>query len=253
MKPKFFLTLLISLSLYSICGAWGAAGHKIVAKIAYNRVTQSVKDSINKYLGFTTVEEAAVWMDEIKSNHSYDSLTPWHYLDIDKGGTFDTLRPPNILWGLKRVIGELKERQKFPKDHVEMDLKILFHLMGDLHQPLHTGFPGDRGGNSIQVYYAGNATNLHRVWDTEILESEILGHSLDWANTSKLSKEELKKIQHIDLVEWMNDSRSNLDSVYAFKNGTLNRKYVKRSVPIIQKQLLKGGLRLATLLQVIFG
>ncbi len=253
MKSKIFLTVIICFCLHSICNAWGAAGHKIVAKIAFNRVSPAVKDSISKYLGYTTVEQAAVWMDEIKGDHTYDSLSVWHYLDIPKGGLVDTLSPPNIVWALKKVIGELKNRQNYPKDHVVMDIKILFHLMGDLHQPLHTGFPGDRGGNDVKVYYGANLTNLHKVWDTEILENEILGAPLDWANTKHLSKEELSKIQHIDLIEWANDSRSNLDSVYAFKNGTLNHKYVKRSVPIIQKQLLKGGLRLATLLQVIFG
>ncbi len=253
MKSRIYLTLFICLTMYSICSAWGAGGHKIVARIAYNRLNSATRDSINKYLGFTTIEQAAVWMDEIKSNSNYDSLSPWHYLDITKGGSFDTLRPPNIIWGLKKVVGELKERQKYSTEHIAMDLKILFHLMGDLHQPLHTGYPGDRGGNDIKVSYEGNLTNLHRVWDTEILEANVLSAPVEeWTNASQFSKEELKKILRIDFEEWMNDSRSNLDIVYDFQNNKIDKKYEKRAVPIIERQLLKGGLRLGHLLNVIF-
>src|SRR5262245_51529944 len=58
----------------------------------------------------------------------------------------------------------------------------LFHLAGDIQQPLHavqlfTGeYPtGDRGGNQIcvRVTQAGQLLNLHRFWDGVITSARI--------------------------------------------------------------------------------
>ena len=52
------------------------------------------------------------------------------------------------------------------------NLKVIFHLIGDLHQPLHTGYASDRGGNTKSVRYFNKSTNLHYVWDELIIKSE---------------------------------------------------------------------------------
>jgi hypothetical protein len=232
--------------------AWGAAGHKIVAKIAFSQLNAAEKDSLTKYLRGASIEEASVWMDEIKSDKSYDYQKPYHYINLDKDSAFHASDTANIVWELKRVVAELKDRQKYSKEKIEIDFKILMHLMGDLHQPLHVGYAKDIGGNSVQVFYNQSPTNLHRVWDTEIIQDAVLGQPLDWSKLSQFSKEDLTRIRHIDFEAWMNESRSLLDTVYNYKGNDLKHKYMEQNAPIVERQLLLGGIRLAAVLKYIF-
>ena len=56
-------------------------------------------------------------------------------------------------------------------------LRFTIHIIGDLHQPLHAGRPGDRGGNNVKVTWFGEQTNLHSVWDSGMIDSRQLSHS----------------------------------------------------------------------------
>jgi len=250
---KYLSLLIVSLGVHASSFAWGPDGHRIVAKIAYTQVNQAVKDSIAKYLNGASMEEAANWMDEVRSDKAYDFQTPWHYINIDKGVPYNPNDSNNIVWALNKVIRELKDRSHYSKAQIEVDLKILIHLMGDLHQPLHVGYASDRGGNDVKVYFDATSFALHRVWDSEIIKDEVLNHPADWAKLSQFTPEELKQIKKIDVVEWMTESRSFLDTVYNFKGDNLTHKYAKQNTPIIEHQLLLAGLRLAAVLKDVFG
>ena len=250
---KAFVLCFIMVAAYTQSMAWGPDGHRIVAKIAYSQINQSIKDSLAKYLNGTTIEEAANWMDEVRSDKSYDFQSPWHYLDIDKGGKFNPDDSANIVWALHKAMGELKERNKYSKEQIAIDIKILIHLVGDIHQPLHVGYAADKGGNTVKVYYDATSFALHRVWDSEIIKDEVVGQSVDWAKLSHFTPEEWAKIRKIDVVQWMNESRALLDTVYEFKGDNITRKYAKQNAPIIEHQLLIAGLRLAAVLKDVFG
>jgi hypothetical protein len=252
MRLKRISAFLIVIILSYNCMAWGPEGHKLVAKIAYSQLTAAVKDSLALYLRGASIAEAANWMDEIRSDKSYDFQKPWHYVNIDKGVTYNPDDTGNIVWELKRIIPELKERQKYSKERIEIDIKILIHLVGDLHQPLHVGYAYDQGGNMVQVFCAASPSNLHRVWDTEIIRDGVMGHSVEWTKLSQFSKEELAQIKHVDIIEWMNESRSKLDIVYDFKGNDITQKYIEKNTPVVERQLLIGGLRLGILLNDIF-
>src|SRR5580698_3835498 len=123
----------------STCFAWGSYGHRIVGTVALHYLTPNIKDSIQVYLGKSPLEDATTWMDEVVSDPAYADLKTLHYINIERGQKYDSLSQGNIISELNKVIGELKERNKYSKEHIAMDLKILCHLMGDLHQPLHVG------------------------------------------------------------------------------------------------------------------
>ena len=252
MRIKHTIQVLVLSCISTVCFAWGSDGHKMVAKIAYTQLSPAVKDSLAKYLRGGTIEEASVWMDEIKADKAYDYQKPWHYINIDKGGTYNPADSNNIVWELNRIIPELKHRQKYSKDKIETDLKILIHLIGDLHQPLHDGYASDIGGNSVQVFYLANADNLHRVWDTDIIRDEVLNQGVDWSKLAHFSKEELAQIRRVDIAAWMNESRSLLDTVYQFKGDNINHKYAAKNAPIIERQLLIAGIRLSEILNEVF-
>ena len=249
-RQFLFFVLALGISLNSF--GWGSVGHKLVAKIAYSQLRPSVKDSLALYLRGATIEEASVWMDEIKADKSYDFQKPWHYINIDKGTEYHDGDTGNIVWEINRIIPELQNRQNYSREKIEIDLKILIHLLGDLHQPLHVGYAVDQGGNTIKIFYAATPSNLHRVWDTDIIHDGVLGKPLDWSKLDQFTPQELADIKRYDVVAWLNESRAKLDTVYNFKGDNLTQKYVDKNASIVEHQLLVGGLRLGAILNSIF-
>ena len=232
--------------------AWGSDGHKITDDIAYHYLNQAVKDSVATYLGATTFEEAGCWMDEIRSDHTYDYLKPCHYINIEKGESYKPTSEANIINELNKVIDRLKERSKHSKEENAIDLKILMHLVGDLHQPLHVGYGIDKGGNKIEVSLLGHTSNLHKVWDSEIIRHSRVTADGCLRLALSYSSGEKQAIEKIDIIGWMNDSRSQLDQVYDFTDGIISEGYITKNTVLIEKQLIAGGLRLSALLNEIF-
>lgn len=243
-----FIGLIIKSTL---CFSWGAKGHKIVAEIAKSYLDKGIQDSVQKYLGDMSFEDAAVWMDIIKSDKTYDYLKPLHYINIEKDKTY-VKYDNNIVSELELVMAQLKNKNKRTKEEINLDIKVLFHLVGDLHQPLHVGYREDKGGNTVQVQFNGKGTNIHHVWDSDIIENKNIT-SADCVKIIKTySGKEIREIQNIDIVAWMNNSRVLLADVYSFKSNIISQEYINRSALIIEKQLADAGLRLASVLNMTF-
>ncbi len=233
--------------------AWGKTGHELVAKIALQFLDDSTKKLVKDYLGNLSFEEAANWMDDSRSNTYYNYMRTWHYLDIDKGEKYDTKSTErNIITVLHSAIVELRDYKKMKKKDIRYRLLLIFHLVGDLHQPLHTGYAVDKGGNTIEITSPVVSGNLHSVWDTQILEYK--GINLDSCMTlySTFDSTWLANTKKINELNWMYQSRSYLDKVYSFKDNFLTKEYVENNAQVIKKQLLVAGIRLASILQDLF-
>jgi hypothetical protein len=134
-----------------------------------------------------------------------------------------------------------------------MDLKMLFHLIGDLHQPLHCGYASDKGGNDIKMGFNGKSANLHSIWDSRIIELKLAEVQKGVSDLCKqLTPEDIKKYEKIDVLQWYNESRGNLFIVYDYPEAGINDAYIEKSLPIIEKQLMVAGLRLASVLNETF-
>ncbi len=252
---KRIITLVLAISLVSISGrsfAWGKRGHEIVAQIAFHFLDDSTKQIVLKYLGNLSIEEAANWMDDERSNSYYNYMRTWHYLDIDKGTVYTPSLERNILTVLHSAIVELRQYKTIRKKDVKRDLLLIFHLIGDLHQPLHTGYAIDKGGNTINVSSPVVSGNLHSIWDTQILEYKNITMDSCLQLYATLDPADVIDIKKINELKWMYQSRSLLDTVYNFSNNFLDKKYVDDHAGIIKKQLLIGGLRLASVLKECF-
>lgn len=251
MKKTIFI--LAILTLFTKSGlAWGKRGHEIVAQIVKHYLDKSVIKKVQSYLGKMSFEEAAHWMDQIKSNHSYDYMKPWHYINIDRDATYVKTREPNIINALEDAIANLDINSYRSKEAISFNLKLIFHLIGDLHQPLHVGYSDDRGGNYVQVKFLKKKTNLHFVWDESIIQYSKITAADCIKLGNIISPKEIKNVQQINPVAWLTDSRSCLPQVYAFKNGNITESYIKTNALLIKKQLLKAGLRLAAVLNKAF-
>jgi hypothetical protein len=179
-------------------------------------------------------------------------MKTWHYLDMDKGETYRPSADKNILTILHSAIVELRQYKTMKRKDVKRDLLLIFHLVGDLHQPLHTGYASDKGGNTVEVSSQNFSSNLHSAWDTQIIETEGINLQKCLALFDTMNSSTIDSIKSINELKWMYQSRSLLDTVYHFNKGVLDSTYISNSTFIIKKQLLMAGLRLASILSSIF-
>jgi hypothetical protein len=246
------LSLLLMFAMPTYSYAWGKSGHEIVAQIAFNYLDEATKKEVMRYLKRMSIEQASTWMDENRSEPFYNYMRPWHYIDITKGEEYVPTAEKNMITVLKSAIYGLQHKETLSNKQISEYIKIIFHLVGDLHQPLHTGYPEDKGGNTIEIKSPIYNGNLHSFWDTQIIEAEgiKLKDCLDMY--SLFSEAELKSINKINVLQWMKQSRSLLDQVYDFKDGKIERPYIDSNKIVIKRQLLIGGLRLASVLRDAF-
>jgi hypothetical protein len=250
---KYILSFIITFCLFTTnnCFAWSEKGHAFVAKVALNYLDANTKKMVDQYLDGMTFEDAANWMDAIKSDKKYDYLRKLHYINADRGQAIVANNEENIVGALTKTIEELKNYKSLSKEDVKVKICIIFHLIGDLHQPLHVGYGEDRGGNDFQINFYGKATNLHSFYDSGIIDYKGLTLP-DCLKAKKFTKEERSEIEKIDVVSWANESRSYLKSIYNTGNRKIDDTYIDNNYPIIQEQILKAGIRLSSVLKDIF-
>ena len=131
--------------------AWGQKGHDVVAYIAECNLTPEAAEKIDKILGGASMVYWANWLDSASHTPEYAYTATWHYANVDEGFTYETMtKNPDgdIVEAIDRIVAELKNGQLDPAQE-QLYLKMLIHLVGDLHQPMHTGHLSDRGGNSV--------------------------------------------------------------------------------------------------------
>jgi hypothetical protein len=128
----------------------------------------------------------------------------------------------------------------------------LLHLVGDIHQPLHCGYGSDKGGNTVQVSFFGKGSNIHKVWDSEIIDYKKLSLQ-DVLQSNNFTPEELSSIKNSNVESWINESRGYLDNCYSFKDNKIDDIYVNANIGIVESQIYKAGIRLAYLLEIYFG
>jgi len=231
--------------------AWGSKGHQLVAQIAFKYLDDSTQQKLKHYLRRTTVADAGTWMDDMRSNSYYDYMKTWHYINIPKDSIYRPISEGNIITVLNSIITEMKHKEKLKDSKIKEYILMAFHLLGDLHQPLHVGYPDDRGGNLVEIKGQGYAGDLHSFWDTGIIEMKKINMDSCTQFYATYSPEEIADIQHIDLLKWMYESRSYLGDVYNFKNSRVNQDYIDRNTLLVEKQILIAGLRLASVLKEI--
>ncbi|WP_428742141.1 S1/P1 nuclease [Tenacibaculum sp.] len=262
MKTK--LLLLVTILFVNVSFAannediWGPTGHRATGKIAEKHLTKRAKKEIEKLLQGESLAFVSTYADEIKSDRKkYGKFYTWHYVNMPLDVRYeDVEKNPegDLVTGIAECVKVLKNANSSVEDK-RFYLKMLVHLIGDLHQPLHIGQKEDKGGNTIQVQWHGEGSNLHRVWDENLIDKYDMSY-IELANNAKhLSKEQIKAIQKGSVIDWLQDTHQLTKEVYksAEVGENLRYRYSYVYFPVVREQLQKGGLRLAKLLNEIFG
>ena len=180
-KKTTLLILFFYLPFSSI--AWGTLGHRIVGQIADTYLTKQTKKEIYKILGNESIAITSNWPDFIKSDPAYDYLGPWHYINL-KAGLSETevknyLATDTVTDAYTKINWLTVQLKNKALEQVKkvLYLRLLVHIVGDIHQPLHVGRPDDRGGNGIKVNWFKDPTNLHSVWDSKLVDFQQLSYT----------------------------------------------------------------------------
>jgi hypothetical protein len=131
---------------------------------------------------------------------------------------------------------------------------MLIHLIGDLHQPLHLGLQEDRGGNDIEADWFGEESNLHKIWDSEMIDSYGMSYTEMASNRYVLTPAEIKYYAEGHLLDWVRDIRKLTKKVYgsAEQRERLGYKYMYEWYDTLNLQLHIAGIRLAKVLNEIY-
>lgn len=236
---------------------WGRTGHRTTGEIAQKHLTRKAKRAIKKILNGESLALVSTYGDEIKSDERFRSYGPWHYVNFPFDATYEDHPKSDrgdLIVGIQTCISVLKD-DNASKDDKAFHLKMLVHFIGDLHQPLHVGKADDRGGNRFQVLWFDEGTNLHTVWDTKMIESYNMSYSDLARNASQLSKGQVKQLKSGTVLDWMKESRVLCEKIYADTEvgENLGYEYMYKYVNTARLQMQKGGIRLAVVLNELFG
>ena len=253
-----FVTITLLFSQYAFC--WGTLGHRVIGEIAQQHLSKKAKKELRALIGKETLAWWANWPDFIRSDTSWNFATHWHYVDLPAHQSKD-----NFITALKQLPGknlytQIQEMQAQLKDKSlslekrRTALFFLVHFLGDLHQPLHVGRDEDQGGNKIVVYWFGEKTNLHTLWDSKFVDFQQYSYSeyarlLDIADDSQVNSWVSSPLE-----DWFYESHVLSDSIYdnTPAESKLNYRYNYDFQNLLNQQLLKGGVRLASILNEAF-
>ena len=253
--------------------AYGRDGHRIVCDLAYRYLSQEARGEIDRLIGldpeFQAFRDTCSWADEVRGT-THRHTAPWHYINQTREDPHidpeDCAEEGCIVSAIELHAGVFADRSRSDADRLEA-LKFLAHWMGDIHQPLHVSIEGDRGGNDIDVLWRGERfTNLHRVWDSEIM-LDHMSEAWPWAPEAErwgYFAEELAAdiplggvdiYTPLDPIAWAQEShdivRSRDFAYYWARAGQTiepGEAYYQRALRISEARLRLAGVRLAGLL-----
>lgn len=259
MKTKiiYVLVALIAFSFNANASKrWGQTGHRVVGEIATTHLTKKTKREIKKLLGGKSLAFVSTFGDEIKSDKRYNEFYTWHYVNMDLDQEYaDSDKNPkgDLVTGIEYCKKIIQDENASDDDRA-FYLKLLVHLIGDLHQPMHIGRKEDKGGNDIKLKWHYKDTNLHRVWDSDMIDGFDMSYIELAENADYLTKNQVKAIQEGTIVDWVNEVHVLSNEVYASAESgkNLRYQYSYKYLNIARKQMQIGGIRLAKVLNELF-
>ncbi|XP_031478110.1 endonuclease 1-like [Nymphaea colorata] len=266
---------------------WSKEGHIMTCRIAQELLSPEASDAVTSLLpDYVDGDLSALctWADQIRHWYKYRWTSPLHYIDTpDEACTYDYSRDCHDQYGNKDMcvagaiynftsqLSHYREGASERRYNLTEALLFLSHFMGDIHQPLHVGFTSDEGGNTISVHWFKRKSNLHHVWDRDIIltaAKEMYGKDMD-AFLEDIQLDIKNGTWSNDVQEWEDcqgplpcpneyaEESINLACKWAYKDVsegvTLADDYFTTRLPIVKKRIAQGGVRLAMTLNDVLG
>lgn len=261
--------LLACLSGAPAAWAWGSQGHRITALVADTLITARTRASVSELTGATSLVDLVNWADEYRPGLKLllDHSDRWHY---DDHPVCDTAALPSSYCADGQCASAALARLEFTlanraatADQRGIALRFIVHVLGDVHQPLHTTDNNDEGGSKRNVALPGAPPHhLHAIWDTDLLQPMLRGMN-DVAYADALREwydTDIDDWQQGTVSEWMTESYAigqavTYGALPGFQCGLtrrfvtpLTQDYVREAQAQIGRQLARAGARIAVTL-----
>ena len=246
--------------------AWGRLGHRVIARLAEQRLTPKAKAEIAAVLAEgESLADASTWADDYRRNHR--ETAPWHYIDIpldepryDARFSADDPKKGCVVDKINEFKLVIKDKNKTIEER-RFALRFLVHCLQDMHQPCHVGDNKDRGGNDTQVRFYDRGTNMHRLWDSDLLSRVSQQEEVWLKELAALDTQEAREAAAMGTPEdWATESLLAARTAYnvpetgqRLKSGQkLGDAYVNANMPVVRERLYRASVRLATVLNEAF-
>jgi len=240
--------------------AYGAEAHRVAGFIADQLLCTGARDAIAELAPEYSLAEAGNWADRIRSDPGWDHARPWHYINIPDGVNLaDAQRRSSgdVLVAIERFRAELAD-QSLSAQQRKLAYLFLVHFVADVHQPLHVGRRGDRGGNKVDVSVDGRGTSLHSYWDTRVLDGRLKSPAGMAGRLVAANEGAVTGWQQDEPAVWVVESQALRPEVYDFGSPdaggrvALDSAYRLRALEITEYRLAQAGIRLAGVLNAIW-
>ena len=254
---RSLLLLLICLAYGQQALAWGKTGHRVIGQIAEHYLSTEARLAMAELLVNEGLAEASTWADFMRADPDeflQQTANPWHYVTVPPGQQYADVGAPeqgDAYTALQRFSSTLRDADSGHEEK-QLALRFIVHIIADLHQPLHVGNGTDRGGNDFDVVYFGQESNLHRVWDSQIIDHQKLSFSemAAWLQ-QKITAEQFHAWNNADALVWIAESAELREQIYP-TDVRLSWDYDYRWLPLIHQRLAQAGVRTAAYLNALF-
>lgn len=258
MRLLAFLLLALPLAAF----AWGSEGHRIVGVNALLLLDDSARATVIEILGSDSdqaIGKACSWPDTVRETPQWEWSAPMHYVNIPRHARHYQ-RERDCAEGMCVTEAILKYANELSRPGLDAGQRWqafawLCHLTGDLHQPLHTGYRDDLGGNTVEIEYKGHTGNLHQFWDRVVIR-ERLGHGDDWARPYPGISGWTKTPEYWipgNVRLWTDESHMLVGSSAYPVGRVIDEPFADRSWLIIRQQWQKASNRLAQIINAAVG
>ena len=245
--------------------AWGAHGHRIATRIAEARLTPAARAGVRELLHEgDSLLTMCNWADH-EGHDVVPASAPWHYVNVplDAAHYSDRdCRGGNCVVAKVRQFRKVLADPRAPKADRARALLFFIHFVEDVHQPLHVGDNRDKGGNETQVQYFNEGVNLHRLWDSTMLD-EASRDEREWVRKIEplLTPENVAAWSKGAVESWADESLAEAKKAYrdpknparlVTSGDRLGREYAEAMLPVIRLRLAQAGVRLANELNAAF-
>jgi hypothetical protein len=260
-----FLCLLLAASLLPIslpAHAWGPKGHRLVADLAAADLGPQARAEVARLLrgeADPTLAGVANWADDLRDNPVAGDpdlgkrTSRWHYVNLaeDDCGYRAVAHCPDgdcVIEAIRRQRDILADKGR-PDAIRAQALKFLVHFVGDAHQPLHAGYARDKGGNTVQIQIDGKGSNVHRLWDSEVIASAGMSEPAYLRHLQRMPLPREARTGAKDPAAWAEAAcRVVLREGFYPKRAKIAPAYFTQWRPTADAQLRIAGYRLAVLL-----
>ncbi|MEM6795576.1 MAG: S1/P1 nuclease [Acidobacteriota bacterium] len=258
--------------------AWRAASHLVIAQIAYDRLSEDSRTEADRLIAILADFEprrdsfvsASLWLDDVRAQ-GWSAFDRWHYINLpfnDGGlGELPPAKTDNAVEAIERALETLAGEQASDLAKA-FSLRVLIHVVGDVHQPLHCVSrytpdrpEGDRGGNDFELA----EDNLHFFWDRAGgLFDQRLGPESSSGQIASAAAEVLARVPEaalparwqLDPHEWAREGHRlavTVAYVGIAEGRSPSEVYRTRVQLVAQRRLVMAGYRLAAVLEKAFG